>query len=414
MTQLLRKKRKIINKFFNILSYNELTEIKDYLYKTYSNFHPKQGLSIVFDITKWCNLSCKGCATDSRLYMNSGKLPHKLIEINKEKILKILNQIKDYLIKKKINPFYINFGGGEPFLREDIIEILEMSYYLFGKNSISIDTNGTLISVDIAHKISKYVSNLGVSLDGLDNYHNYWRGTPENFNAFQRSFNFLKDACEYPELAKIIEVTSIANKNSLNQIPLLVKKISKIGVNQFSVHRAMPVGRFIKIIDEIPNNMEYLILFSQLLKLSKLFKMNIHFHHTIESIYATLLLGLNTYENSDFVYNPNKRSSIGIDTKGYIYFDPWSTEKPFSFLRTGPIINGGITFSEILESENSILVLAKKRSSKTHRCNKCTKKCSGGSRIAAAGNFLRNKEINQNTIMEGLEKVDPACPFYVN
>ncbi len=412
MTQISGIKKKIIQKFFNVLENDELLEIKEYLNKTYTNFHPKQGLSIVFDITRWCNLSCKGCATNSLLYSKSAKLPHSLIKISKKEIFTILDQIKDYLKKEKISPFYMNFGGGEPFLRKDIIEILKYSSTIFGKNSVSIDTNCTLLSIDIAHKISKYISYLGISLDGLEKYHNYWRGVPKRINAFKTSFDFLKDACEYPHLLKIIEITSIANKNSLNQIPLLVEEISKIGVKQFSVHRAIPVGRFYNIINEIPNKREYLILFSKLLKLTRRLNMNFHFHHTIESIYATLLLGIDTYQNSDFIYNPDKRSSIGIDTQGYVYFDPWAIEKPFYFLREGPIINGNITFEEILKSKKSILASAKRICAKTYRCNGCIEKCSGGSRIAAAGNFLYNKKINQKLLFEGLKKVDPACPFY--
>ena len=86
-------------------------------------------LNVTIALTRKCNLKCKWC-------FESANSQQKDI-LNKEDIKFILDRLKKAGVK------YINFTGGEPFIRNDFIEILCNAVRLF--KHINITTNGLLI-----------------------------------------------------------------------------------------------------------------------------------------------------------------------------------------------------------------------------------------------------------------------------
>lgn len=99
------------------------------------------------DLTTFCNLRCKFCYASDKTITN----------IDPQKVFLIIDKLFAYGIR------YIRFGGGEPFLRKDLIKIIEYS----SKKGIDCDiiTNGTLISADDIQWIKKYIKNLSISLE---------------------------------------------------------------------------------------------------------------------------------------------------------------------------------------------------------------------------------------------------------
>jgi len=112
-------------------------------------------------LTKACNLRCPHC------YVNAG------IISNNELSLGEIKSIIDQLTELKV--FYIFYTGGEPFLRKDIVEILQ--YTNKRKLGISISTNGTLLNRKILEKIKNIHFDLfQISLDGTREIHDDIRG----------------------------------------------------------------------------------------------------------------------------------------------------------------------------------------------------------------------------------------------
>jgi mycofactocin radical SAM maturase len=65
----------------------------------------------------------------------------------------------------RTNVFQINFGGGEPFLREDFLDILEYAHRM--RITTCVSTNGTMLNEAIARKLLKMnLLFIQVSLDG--------------------------------------------------------------------------------------------------------------------------------------------------------------------------------------------------------------------------------------------------------
>ena len=394
------------------LSESNLLLLKSYLAKRLSEKSMKEGLSIVFDVTYFCNLNCKGCAVNAKLH------DHKHIDINRMEldsgnVIKILEKIHNYVESASITPFYINFGGGEPFLRPDFKHIVKSASDMFGAKSVAVDTNGTFLTVDDALEIAGSVSCLGISIDGLEEYHNDWRGTKKVKNPFNKSISFIENALEYAEIKNILEVSSVATKNNLSELPQLIRILNGKGVPCYSVHRTFPVGRMSVYHDIIPGPDEYLALAIEIARADRDLDIDCHFHHSLESIYGSILLDIDTYIADKVVGNPDSRSSFGIDPKGNIYFDPWCMVKPWKDLFGGNVLDDSFEFESLVAGRGiGILGIAKKYALKEVRCQACNYNCSGGSRIAASAEYIRSTNRRSlSDLLIGLSKVDPACPL---
>jgi radical SAM protein with 4Fe4S-binding SPASM domain len=93
----------------------------------------------MFELTYRCNFYCRHC------YVPLGYRKYK--ELKTKDIFSILNQLAD------IGCFYLGFTGGEPFVREDIMEIL---WYAKRKGfEVIIYTNGSLIDEKIADELKR-------------------------------------------------------------------------------------------------------------------------------------------------------------------------------------------------------------------------------------------------------------------
>jgi MoaA/NifB/PqqE/SkfB family radical SAM enzyme len=76
----------------------------------------------------------------------------------------------------------ILFSGGEPLMRHDLLELIGYAKEK-GLRAV-ISTNGTLITMDKANELKKFgLSYVGISLDGLKETNDRFRGIPGAFDA---------------------------------------------------------------------------------------------------------------------------------------------------------------------------------------------------------------------------------------
>ncbi len=142
-----------------------------------------------------CQMRCKMC--------NIWKNPTKPEEEIKPEDLEILPQLK-----------FANVTGGEPFLREDLEDIVEV---LFKKAPrIVISTSGYWVEKTI--KLAERFPNIGirVSIEGLESTNNYLRGRDDGF---ERGLRTLKTLHEMG-IKDIGFGQTLSNKNSHDLIPL--------------------------------------------------------------------------------------------------------------------------------------------------------------------------------------------------
>lgn len=113
-------------------------------------------LALHLEMTNKCNLRCKHCYNIN--YLNSD---------NKDLTTDEIKQIIDKSIELGCED--IGFSGGEPFMRDDILELLEYSK----KYPIHVLTNGLLLDSKMIEKLNKIddlIIEFRISLDGLDTH----------------------------------------------------------------------------------------------------------------------------------------------------------------------------------------------------------------------------------------------------
>lgn len=129
------------------------------------------------ECTNACNLKCKHC------YLGN---INKNSELPLEKIKDMLDQFSD------IGGESVTLSGGEPFLRQDILEIIDYasSRPLF----ISIFSNGILITDEIVKKLKQYnIKEVQISLDGAKpETHDAYRGMKGAHKATLRAIDALR------------------------------------------------------------------------------------------------------------------------------------------------------------------------------------------------------------------------------
>jgi MoaA/NifB/PqqE/SkfB family radical SAM enzyme len=127
---------------------------------------------VVWNMTRRCNLKCIHCYSSS----DNIDYPDELTTQEGKELIADL---------AKFGSPVILFSGGEPFLRQDLLELAQHAVDK-GMRAV-ISTNGTLITKELAAKLQKIgLSYVGVSLDGLEKTHDRFRGHKGAFDEAMR------------------------------------------------------------------------------------------------------------------------------------------------------------------------------------------------------------------------------------
>lgn len=203
-------------------------------------------LTMSFLVTNRCNLCCKHCF----YHYNFNQSPQRdLRELTIDDYTKISNSMENFM--KGI------FSGGEPFLREDLYEII----YLFQrKNKVlwcSSSTNGQSTE-KIIPQLEKILSrnpyhhfSLALSLDGFQDYHDLIRGA----GSFQKAiytWHELKTLCKLYENLEIYICPTISSINKQIMpafIDWCIDELEPAFVSLLKVRQEPRDGLYLKNID---------------------------------------------------------------------------------------------------------------------------------------------------------------------
>ena len=156
---------------------------------------PEKKLNGTVIVTYRCNARCNMC--------NRYKAPSKPEE-----------EISLETIKKLPRMYFTNITGGEPFIREDLQEIVEELYKK--SDRIVISTNGFFTDRIIA--LAERFPNIGIriSIEGLEKTNNEIRGLPDGFN---RGYTTLKKLKEMG-MKDVGFGMTVQDKNANDLVPL--------------------------------------------------------------------------------------------------------------------------------------------------------------------------------------------------
>ena len=186
------------------------------------------------ELTRKCNLHCKHCLNDSGNQLND--------ELEYDDLVKLINDMV------KSGAQEIRFTGGEPLMNPHIFELIALA------NSLgiytSIDSNGTLISKEIANKLKEAgLKKAFISLDGSEEKNDKIRGALTYKKAIM--------AISYLQSSGInVEACSVIMNNNKDDIINLYKKLSKDKIH-LTIRDLVERNRAENLIDEKINNSDY-------------------------------------------------------------------------------------------------------------------------------------------------------------
>ncbi len=177
---------------------------------------------VVWNITQRCNLKCRHCYAAGQA--------RKEDELSHEEALRAIDGFADFGCPVLL------FSGGEPFLREDI---LELARYAKSKGlRVVFSTNGTCITPEIATAIAEIgVSYVGISIDGVQATHDTFRGVP---GAYQRSIEAIR-ACRDRGVKVGLRVT--LTRANVREIPNLFALMRQERIPRICLYHLVYTGR---------------------------------------------------------------------------------------------------------------------------------------------------------------------------
>ncbi|TEB07024.1 Antilisterial bacteriocin subtilosin biosynthesis protein AlbA [Pelotomaculum schinkii] len=127
------------------------------------------GPVVVWNCTRTCNLKCRHCYSNSEAKDYEG-------ELTTGEALRFIDSLAEFKVPVLL------FSGGEPLLRKDLLQLA--SYAASKGIRPTISTNGTLLEPDTVNFLKNIgVGYVGVSLDGIGENNDRFRGRRGAFNA---------------------------------------------------------------------------------------------------------------------------------------------------------------------------------------------------------------------------------------
>lgn len=316
-------------------------------------------VNLTWEITRRCNMKCIHCLSAS-----STELPNELT-------FDECKSIVDQLAKLKV--FEINFGGGEPLLKDYFLALLS---YIHDKGIVTcISTNGTTLwdeAIDLF--TANPLLNIQVSLDGA---------TPEANDRIRGEGTYRKIISGIKLLSgKNIpfSINTVVTSINFRQLSLLKELTASYGA-RLRVSRFRPSGRARETWEMLKLNS------SQLKELSAWLGSD-----------PTILTG-----DSFFSISQDGRSQIGLDMCGAgkmtCCIDPFGYVYPCAFLQESEFCGGSLretTFKEIWDNSPSFNYF---RRLEPEACRRCPRfdNCRGGCPAVA---YFVSRDLNS---------FDPEC-----
>ena len=217
--------------------------------------------SIVVTVGYKCNSNCEMCVVGSKDKQNNNATTQ---------------EIKDILTEGRKNKIdRMEFSGGEPTIRTDIIQLVAFAKTI-GYKKIGISTNGIAFNNNIfCNKLIKAGVNIFTfSLHASNEKVN--KKITNNPNSFQKTVDGIINVLKHKDI-KICLVTVI-QKYNLRQLVEIGNLISKLGVKQWNISNLIPTGMKKESYHSLcVNHIELKKILVTLIPLSKILQISLYY-----------------------------------------------------------------------------------------------------------------------------------------
>ncbi|MBO4264185.1 MAG: TIGR04133 family radical SAM/SPASM protein [Bacteroidales bacterium] len=185
-------------------------------------------LSYLFwECTTRCNLHCRHCGSDCSVQSREKDMP----------LADFLQALDTVPAAQRPAGFTVILTGGEPLLRPDLAacgQAIRERGCGWG-----IVSNGFHYNAGMQQRLlAAGLGSMTISLDGLEESHNWMRGNPKSFT---RALAAIRLAAAVPRFA--FDVVTCVHKRNLTELPALHALLSDAGVRQWRLFTIIPIGR---------------------------------------------------------------------------------------------------------------------------------------------------------------------------
>lgn len=179
-------------------------------------------LRVSIDVTGACNLSCRHCRHGSQA----------CDELTLAELSFVIDDVG------QMGVFRLVISGGEPFLRQDMLEIL-LRALRTRVGRVFVSTNGTCIPQHVLDKLTAFRRRLTfkISLDGAADFHDAWRGQKGAFAKASASIRLLT------QRGFDVQVTTTLMRSNLDSLSWLLEYVAETGSSRHALVEVIPVGR---------------------------------------------------------------------------------------------------------------------------------------------------------------------------
>ncbi len=179
--------------------------------------------TIIWLITGRCNLNCKHCYAYPYRFEN---------ELRTDEVIKVLREAADVGVE------YIQYTGGDPLLRKDIMDILK--YTLDLGIETSVFTNATLVNNEVASKLSRLDVEVFTSIDGYD------KRTYELIRGLGTWDKFVEGVKKLVDSGVYVHMNITICELNWRFIDRVILKALELGASSISLIPAMPSGNALR------------------------------------------------------------------------------------------------------------------------------------------------------------------------
>ncbi len=344
-----------------------------------------RGPVVVWNCTKTCNLKCKHCYSSS----DSKKYPDELSTEEAKYMIRSLSQFHVPVLL---------ISGGEPLLREDLLELV--SYCKQYQIRTTISTNGTLIHKDMAKALKAHeVGYVGISIDGIGAKHDLFRGVE---GSFEKSLEGIRNCIAVEQK---VGLRFTIGKDTVDQLEDVFYLIKQENIPRVCFYHLVYSGRGSELMngdlthEQMRDTIDYIVEQAKRFG-SKTEILTVDNH--ADGVYLYLKMKKENPEKAKKIFellqtNGGNRSGIAIgniDYRGFVHPDQFTSNHVMGNIREKD-------FSQIWTDMNNPIVagLKDRKSLLKGRCKSCQWK------DVCNGNFRARAEAVTGDFWES----DPAC-----
>ena len=178
---------------------------------------------VIWNLTRTCNLRCRHCYKTSADVPFPGELSH-------EQAMGVLDDLSAFGIPALI------LSGGEPLSRFDFFPLATRAREL-GFRHLSLSTNGTKVAENIDRLVDLSFDYVGISLDGIGQMNDWFRGVDGAFDAALAGVR----ACKAKGVKVGLRFT--ITEDNADMLPAMIDLCDREGVDKFYLSHLVYAGR---------------------------------------------------------------------------------------------------------------------------------------------------------------------------